>query len=180
MKLNGDRSSELLCRLIEEHRATLLRLARGIVHSHSDAEDLLQEASLRMFHSFSRFRGESKFITWSGRIVMNVSFDHLRRKNKKRTVRTIRIGYSDWMAVEDPKSVEELREKLSEEIEQTRLLSKILSRLSPEHRQVLELRYLEGLSQQEVANILGIPIGIVGTRSLYARRYTRNGHNGGP
>lgn len=172
MKLNGDRSPELLGKLIEQHREKLLFVAINILHSHSDAEDILQEASVKMLRSFSGFRGESRFITWSYRIVINQALDFLRRRKKDKTVR---IGDFEWRAIGDPNSNEDLREKLIEEREQSSFIDKIFSGLSPEHRRILELRYLEGLSRRKAANNLGITVGAFDFRFFRARRNARNG-----
>lgn len=77
----GDRTAfdALVCRYDQE----VLRMALRIVQSHEEAQDLYQEAFLKVYRLIGRFRLESKFSTWLYRVVMNVCLDHLRRQKSR-------------------------------------------------------------------------------------------------
>src|SRR4030095_6504803 len=64
--------------LVEAHRREIYRLAYRLLGNHADADDLAQEAFLRVYRSLGRFRGEASFRTWTTRIVLNL-FTHRRR-----------------------------------------------------------------------------------------------------
>src|SRR5215471_17714153 len=66
--------------LVERHRARAWRVARGLVGSDEDAQDLVQEAFLRVFRSLSSFDFSHGFTTWLYRIVTNLAIDHLRKR----------------------------------------------------------------------------------------------------
>ncbi len=132
----------------------------------ADADDVAQDAFLRAFNRLSSFRGESPFRAWLLRITHNAALNALARRPRLQPVDSVDelIESSDAGAPPVRSPVEQL--EVSER--RDRLMLKI-SLLSPQHRAVLALRDLEGLSYDEIAQVTETPLGSVKGRLHRAR-----------
>jgi len=160
--------------LVQRHGRDAFVLARRIVGSDEDAEEVVQEAFLKAFRSLDRFRGGSAFYTWLYRIVYNGAIDRLRKESRLRTVDyddTLARGEEVDGAAEllpprldaDPARVQRRRE-LKEQMESA------LEQLSEAHQAVIVLREVHGLTYEEIAEVVGCPKGTVMSRLHHARR----------
>jgi len=146
-----------------------LRSTGGSEH---DAADLSQEIYIKVWRALPSFRGESSFTTWLYRIAQNAATDHARKAARNRTVsltlendeneeesgKEMEIAGSD----RDP-------EEAALESEKSTFMEKALNMLSPEHKAVITLRYIEGYSCNEISEILAIDQGTVKSRLFRAR-----------
>ncbi len=157
--------------LVERYQSRIYALMCGMVRDREEARDLTQEVFIKAYNNLDRFRLESSFYTWIYRIGMNLAIDHLRKFKKRRAEEFddgIAARESDGSVGEayragDPgRSLE--RKQLNEQI----MIA--LQTLSPDHRQVILLREVEGLSYKEIADALDVPEGTVMSRLYYARR----------
>jgi RNA polymerase sigma-70 factor (ECF subfamily) len=90
----GDRAAfDSLVRLYDHE---VLRLALKVVRSPEEAQDLYQEAFLKVYRSLGRFRFDSRFSTWLYRVVMNVCLDHLRRQKSRNEVQAPESDANGW------------------------------------------------------------------------------------
>ncbi|MCS6797434.1 MAG: sigma-70 family RNA polymerase sigma factor [Myxococcota bacterium] len=161
--------------LFERHYRRVFTVACGVLRNRHDAEDVVQEAFVRIHRHLDAFEGRSSFYTWLYRTVMNLAIDHLRR-----TRRTRELDYDDGLGVHladaegavvplapipeaDPLRTVE-RRRLREAIDEA------LDELPPYHRAVIVLRELEGMSYEQIAEVLSIPKGTVMSRLFHARR----------
>jgi len=145
----------------ERHGARVQRLCLRLLGSPADAEDAAQEVFLRLFERAASFDGRARFSTWLHRLTVNLCLHRLERERLRATGALPEDG-----ALVDPgdSPAETLgRREASAELE------RLLARLSGEHRAVLVLRELEGLSYQEIAATLAIPAGTVMSRLARAR-----------
>lgn len=154
----GDR--EAFGRLVDRFQAPVYRVVRGILSDASDAEDVAQEAFLRAYESLAKFRGESGFFTWLYRIAVNEAL----RARKRR-------AFAPIDAV--PEAEAPRPETPDEDGPSPAALERLLGMLSDEFRAIVVLRDLEGLSYQEIAETLEIPMGTVESRLFRARRELR-------
>jgi RNA polymerase sigma-70 factor, ECF subfamily len=150
--------------LVERHSGVVYRVAARIVGA-QDADDVSQDALIRAFHRLGQYRGDSPFESWLLRIVHNTALDWLRRR------RPTPVGAPG--AEEGTSSVEAGQPRspvssLEDRERSDRLVAK-LRELRPEHRAVLVLRDLEGLSYGEIAEVTESPIGSVRGRLHRAR-----------
>jgi RNA polymerase sigma-70 factor, ECF subfamily len=124
------------------------------------AEEILQEVFLAMWQGAHRFRAEAKVKTWLLRIAHHQAVSWLRRA---------RATLSPDEELE-PDDLEPIEEHLARnwQIDQVRAA---LARLSPTHRAVIELTFVQGLSYAEIAEVMNCPIGTVKSRMSYALRY---------
>ena len=157
--------------LVRKYRERLYGIIYNLTSNREDAADLTQEAFIKAFSSINRFKGRSAFFTWLYRIGVNTALSHLKRNRFRRffSLEHIQDEGSNAQVVEalaaKHKSekgalLSELQEKLNE----------AMQKLSPKHRTVVVLFEIEGLSHQEIAEIVGCSVGTVRSRLHYAKQ----------
>jgi RNA polymerase sigma-70 factor (ECF subfamily) len=148
--------------LAQRHYRRLDRLAQLVVGNPMAAEDITQEAFLRAYRGLPRFRGESSFYSWMYRITLNLCLNYLRRQPRVPSL-AADAPPSHTDVVADPSTLLEDRER-------QRLIRGAIDALPPHYRVVVVLRDLEGLSYQEIADLLSIPVGTVKSRLNFGKR----------
>ena len=151
-----------LTQLIDEHAAAVYHVAFGVLRDAQLAEDVVQETMIKAWKSLGDFRGESSTRTWVLRIAHNTAIDALRRR-RERSVAPSDLRDDDGSTVDDPARRAEGRADVE-------LLREALAALDEMSRTIVVLREVDGLSYQEIADTLEIPIATVKTRLLRARR----------
>ena len=170
----GDRNA--FRQLFVRYHRRAYGLALGVVHNPDTALDVVQEAFLKAHKHMDSFEGSSSFYTWLYRIVMNVAIDHLRKQQRSPTV-----DYDDAVAhlEEEAAAGEEailpqlLHGNPAKEFQRKEMREKIevaLAKLSPNHRAVLVMRELDGLSYEEMAKVMKCSKGTIMSRLFHARR----------
>ena len=147
--------------LVKEHTGKVVGLAWRLVGNHEDAEDIAQEAFLRLHRSLAEFRGESRISTWLYRTTTRLAIDYLRRERIKRKVFFFRQDNDSPDPVDlasDPLR-NPAREFQSQEA--MRSLRRSLQKLSSRQQVIFTLRHYEGLPFKEIAEHLGIATGTV-------------------
>jgi RNA polymerase sigma-70 factor, ECF subfamily len=145
--------------LVTRHGPVVHRVAARIVGPH-DADDVSQDALLRAFHRLGRYRGEGSFRAWLLQIAHNTAITALRRRAEPA---------EDDSALSDRPSADRLPADRLQQRERLDRLAAKLTLLRPEHRSVLVLRDVEGLSYEEVARVTDMPLGSVKGRLHRAR-----------
>ncbi|MCX6953085.1 MAG: RNA polymerase sigma factor [Verrucomicrobia bacterium] len=146
--------------LLHAHGDRLLRSACLLCGDATDAQDLVQETFLQALKSADRFRGGSAVYTWLHGILLNLSRHHWRRR--KRLVLDGDLALAT--PADGPAEAEADREFRGTS------LMRALQTLSPEHREVIVLRFYENLRLQEIAAQTGVSPGTVKSRLHYALR----------
>ena len=160
--------------LMERYQRRIYALAYGMVRDREQAMDITQEVFIKVYRFLGTFQGNSSFYTWLYRIAMNKCIDHIRRRKKGEG-----FEFNDAVRRREPDDHEALvlptyfdsnplnaaaRRELAEQIQ------KALDSLSPNHRAILVLREVEGMSYSEIAKTLKIHKGTVMSRLFHARR----------
>jgi RNA polymerase sigma-70 factor, ECF subfamily len=139
------------------------RVAQGVLRNVADAEDVAQEALLRAYQKFDRLQDLTRFRAWLVRITFRLALDRW-RSTKRRERRETEWASPDLRCL--PPSAEQILESSAF---QTRL-EKALEELPEKSRLVLLLAAIQGHTAEEVAAILGVPVGTVKSRLFHARK----------
>lgn len=167
--LAGER--EVFAELVKRHETRVFALARSLLRNQADAADIAQEAFVRAYGNLRRYRADGSFTAWIARITNNLAIDFLRRqKVQASTELTDDLaepgeGHAGTLASQlpaDPQTAT-LRRELGAELE------KALYLLPEKHRAILILREIDGLSYQELSEVLEIPVGTVMSRLFHSR-----------
>ena len=155
--------------LFKKYRDRALALAFRYTHRHEEALDVVQDAFIKAFDRLKDFRGESRFVHWLFRIVVNTAIDAGRYKppppvlyDESRGEEGITRG--DPRPDADPARAAEHQELLE-------AYQQALAQLSPEHRAAFALHAVQGLPYKEIAEVLDVPLGTVMSRLHYARKH---------
>jgi RNA polymerase sigma-70 factor, ECF subfamily len=146
--------------LFARHHTRVYRFVLRLLGSEAVAQDLTSEVFLIVWQQASRFQARSSFSTWLLAIARNKAMTELRRRHDVPD-----DGNNDEIA--DPADDPEVTYAVKQRGE---ILRKCLTRLSREHREIIDLVYYHEKSVQEVAEIMGIPRNTVKTRMFYARK----------
>ena len=148
---SGDRSA--MRSLYLEHQRGVYSIALHYFGGDaSKAEDVTQQVFLKLFTKMN-FRGDSEFTTWLYRMTVNACIDETRKSRRW-------FGLGEWFVDDPSKSIDESI-RSSEVGEQVR---RVVGSLKPEYRLPVVLKYVEGLSYQQIADVLGCSIGTVSSR----------------
>jgi RNA polymerase sigma-70 factor (ECF subfamily) len=160
--------------LVARHRDKIYARAFSMMRHEEDAVDLSQEAWVKGWQRLKQFQGESSFVTWMTRIVINLCLDHL-RKQKRQRAESIEQLEQDLGGVERQMPV--VTSNPTAGLERSELRARIdraLNQLSYEHRTVLILHEFEELEYKVIARRMECSIGTVMSRLFYARRKMAN------
>ncbi len=156
--------------LVGRHRDKIYARAFSMMRNEEEAIDLSQEAWVKAWQRLVQFQGDSSFVTWMTRIVINLCLDQL-RKNKRHRAESIEQMNEETGGVERQMPVIEANPTAG--LERGELRAKIdeaLGKLSHEHRTVMILHEFEDLEYKEIAKRMKCSIGTVMSRLFYARR----------
>lgn len=167
--------SDAFAQLVEENQDRVYSLALRMVGHPEDAADLAQEAFLSAWRALAGFQGDAAFSTWLYRLTTNLCIDFLRKEKRKRAAGNV-LYLDDTeegeASIDLPDSTADPHRQL-EQNEVRERLGQAMKALSPEHRQVLSLREISGLSYAEIAGVLGVEEGTVKSRIARARTALR-------
>lgn len=155
--------------LVERYQRRVIGVALAVVHNEEDAFELAQETFIRAYENLAKFESRSSFSTWLYRIAANLSIDFRRREVRhpmlrgeegENELRKLPSGIGDsFRAARRNEMAQRIHEALKE--------------LTPEHRAVILLREVEGLSYDEISEVMECPRGTVMSRLHYARNHLR-------
>lgn len=158
--------------LINKYRERVYGVVYHLTSNREDAADLTQDAFIKAFQSIQRFGGQSSFFTWLYRIAVNSTLSHLRKARLRSFFSLDRIdsdepvskevidALTDKRGGERDAYVRELQEKLNA----------AMLKLSIKHRTVVTLFEIDGLSHQEIAEVMDCSVGTVRSRLHYAKQ----------
>ena len=155
--------------LVERYQDRIYSTVLNYVGNPDDAVDITQEAFVKAYAKLLSFSSTSSFYTWVYRIAINTAIDFIRKRKSKPTEsldddRFAEMGFEP--ASEDPSADPE---RVLVQHEERRALRAAIGSLSEKLRSVIVLHDVEGLSQEEVAEILHVPVGTVKSRVSRAR-----------
>ena len=161
--------------LFDRYHRRAHAVALGVVKNQQDAMDVVQDGFVKVHRHIGSFQGSSSFYTWLYRIIMNLAIDHVRRrKNAKGVEYDDKVGReADEIAGDGALLPRILDANPSKTVIRRELLEKIqdaLDELPEYHRAVIVLREIEGLSYEEMSQVLEVPKGTIMSRLFHARK----------
>ena len=150
--------------IVRRYQRAVYRVAYGLTRNPSDADDLAQETFVRAYRALTRFRVGEPLYPWLSKITMNLAYSLFRRRRRRpeTALDPLLEAGRQWAGDDDPVAEVERRER-------DQHLAAAFAELSEEHRAVLVLRVVEGLSYEDMARALSIPPGTVMSRLSRAR-----------
>lgn len=161
--------------LFERYHRRAYAVAYGVVKNKQDALDVVQDGFVKVHRHIGSFQGTSSFYTWLYRIIMNLAIDHVRRRrNAKGLEYDDRVGRDDDEIAGDGTLLPRILDaNPGKTVIRRELLARIqgaLEELPEYHRAVILLREVEGLSYEEMAEVLDVPKGTIMSRLFHARK----------
>jgi RNA polymerase sigma-70 factor (ECF subfamily) len=144
--------------------AQVFRVVRRIV-GQDQVDDVVQDIFITLFAKIKQFRFESSFETWVHRMAVNQSLQHLRRTRRQQ------VRVREYAANSGPQNIIANEHSQREDAE---VLGIAMNYLSSDQRALLHMKEVEGLGYQEIAEVLGVPEGTVGSRLNKARSELRS------
>lgn len=157
---NGDRDAQR--QLYEFFGNRVYRTIHRVV-GQTDADDVMQDAFIRLFQKLPTFRFESTFTTWLHRLIINEALQHLRKRDRK-NMTTDFFRQPDLEIDNRPPFAYEVAE----------LMARAMQQIEPELRRIFELKVFDELTYSQIGEVVGIPEGTVGSRLNRARRELRD------
>ena len=168
--LNGDQMS--YGQLMEMYRESIYFMMLKMVRSDDDAEDLTIEAFGKAFNRLHQYSPSYAFSTWLFKIASNNAIDFIRKKRIKVTSMDSAYTNSDGEKVGiDVRSNERDPEEVTIHAEKVVLMREIVKKLKPRYRDLIEKRYFEELSYDEIATEMDLPLGTVKAQLFRARAF---------
>ncbi|MEO6034614.1 MAG: sigma-70 family RNA polymerase sigma factor [Verrucomicrobiota bacterium] len=157
--------------LIKRYQERIYATVYHMTSNHEDANDLTQETFIKAYRALHSFKGDSSFYTWIYRIAVNKTINFLKtRKNRVH----MSLNDLDFNAENDPDLVALVSDKTPRRdlnlAELQEKLNEAMQKLSEVHRMVVTLHDVQGLSHDEIAQIIGCNVGTVRSRLFYARQ----------
>lgn len=155
--------------LVRRYQHKVIKLVSRFVYDRSEVEDVTQEAFIKAYRAIGNFRRESAFYTWLYRIAVNTAKNYLASMSRRPPGSDVEAGDAEVMASGAP--LREMgtpeRNMLTSEIRET--VRRTIEQLPEDLRVAISLREFDGLSYEEIANVMDCPIGTVRSRIFRAR-----------
>lgn len=168
--LNGNQMA--YASLMDMYRESIYFMMIKMVRSEDDAEDLTIEAFGKAFNRLHQYSPSYAFSTWLFKIASNNAIDFIRKKRIKVTSMDTAYTNDDGESVSlDVKSTEKDPEEVTMHAEKVVMLREVVKKLKPRYRDLIEKRYFQELSYDEIAMDMGLPLGTVKAQLFRARAF---------
>ncbi|MGE5654828.1 MAG: RNA polymerase sigma-70 factor, partial [Bacillota bacterium] len=167
--VEGDQQAFAL--LVSQYQTQVYNLAWRYLGEAEDAKDATQEAFIKVYHALPKYQGQAKFSTWLYRIVANTCIDYLRRRRPQFSLDAPRSDEDEgsWEIASDEPSLEQQVERQELRI----MVQHQVESLPPKYRMVVTLYHLQGMSYQEISQVLDLPVRTVETQLYRAKAMLR-------
>ncbi len=155
--------------LFSRYQHKILNLIGRYVRNPEEVEDVAQEAFIKAFRALPRFRGDSAFYTWLYRIAINTAKNHLVARSRRPPGQDVDIDDAQFMDGADQLRQGESPEAALARDELSNVIDGAISQLPEDLRSAVTLREFDGLSYEQIAEIMDCPVGTVRSRIFRAR-----------
>jgi RNA polymerase sigma-70 factor (ECF subfamily) len=155
--------------LVKQYQHKIIGLIGRYVYDQHEALDVAQEAFIKAYRALPGFRGDSAFYTWLYRIAINTAKNHLVARNRRPPDVDVDVDDAQYLGAENELRDLETPENALYRDEMERVVKQTLDRLPEDLRVALTLREFEGMSYEDIANVMDCPVGTVRSRIFRAR-----------
>ncbi len=152
-------------KLVKEYQQRVVSIALKIVGNPEDARDVAQDVFIRLYRFLPQFKKEKQFFSWLYRIVVNASFDFLKRENRYRSIPLEDISNTPQSTV---------HQNNGQDNEFQEIVGELIETLSSPQKTAFILREVEGFSCREISKIMDCPGGTVRSHLHFARKHLKN------
>ncbi len=155
--------------LVKKYQHKIIGLIGRYVHDHSEVQDVAQEAFIKAYRALGKFRAESAFYTWMYRIAINTAKNHLVSRGRRPPGSDLDIADAEIVDHSGRLADSETPEAAMARDQLEAAVFEAIDNLPDDLRTAITLRELEGLSYEDIANIMHCPVGTVRSRIFRAR-----------
>jgi RNA polymerase sigma-70 factor (ECF subfamily) len=148
--------------LVRSYQSSVIAVTRHYLGDLEEARDTAQDVFVRLYENLDTFSGGDTFKPWLLRMARNASIDRIRRMKARPPARGVPVDDARLTSQGDP-------EESAAAAAREDLLHRALARIADHHREVVLLKEIQGLTVEEIAELLGLPVGTVKSRSARAR-----------
>ena len=160
--------------LVKKYQHKIIGLISRYVYDHHESKDVAQETFIKAYRALPNFRGDSAFYTWLYRIAINTAKNHLVSRGRRPPDTDVDVEDAQYFESDsDLRDIENPENALYRD-ELQRVINQVLEKLPEDLRVALTLREFEGLSYEEIANVMDCPVGTVRSRIFRAREAIDN------
>ena len=156
--------------LVQKYQHKVINIIMRYVKSQTEAQDVAQETFIKAYRGMANFRSDSSFYTWLYRIAVNASKDHITAQIRRRAGLEVDADDAEFFAGNEIMHDNHSPESLISTEEIKHKLFDYIDTLPEELREVLRMREFEEMSYEEIAEIMGCPLGTVRSRLFRARQ----------
>ncbi|MCR5535862.1 MAG: RNA polymerase sigma factor RpoE [Succinivibrio sp.] len=165
----GDKNAYNL--LVIKYQHKIIQVILKFIPNNADANDVAQEAFIKAYRSIGNFRGDSSFYTWLYRIAVNAAKTYLESNQKYQGALDVDAEDFDYKDSEGVLTSKDTPDRIIESEELQAVIQKAIQNLPEDQKQALLLREVEGMSYDDIAVVMKIPVGTVRSRIFRAREY---------
>ena len=157
--------------LVLKYQYKLQAIVSRFVRDTDEVADVTQEAFIKAYRALPKFRGDSQFYTWLYRIAINTAKNYLVSKSRRPSSTDIDVADAEQFADNEKLIDDSSPEDFIMTQELAQVIKDSLSQLPEDLRTALTLREFEGMSYEEIADVMGCPVGTVRSRIFRAREF---------
>ncbi|WHI46288.1 RNA polymerase sigma factor RpoE [Microbulbifer sp. EKSA008] len=155
--------------LVLKYQHKIVAVVSRFIKDHSEVQDVTQEAFIKAYRALANFRGESAFYTWMYRIAINTAKNHLVSRSRRPPSSDVELEDAEFYSGADLLRDNETPESQMFRDQLEAAVHRAIRALPEDLRSAVTLRELEGLSYEEIAEVMGCPVGTVRSRIFRAR-----------
>ena len=156
--------------IVERYQSKVFSIIHGIVRQRNDVEDIAQQVFAKIFLSLKNFDFRSSLITWIYKITVNECFDYLRKKKVRKLVYESDMSEDEVRRVENTEPAVDRSTRTDSALARRDYIVKLMDRVSPEEKQLLVLKEVEGYSVEELAGMLKMNENTIKVKLFRARQ----------
>jgi RNA polymerase sigma-70 factor (ECF subfamily) len=156
--------------IVERYQSKVNSIIFGILRNRNDAEDIAQQVFAKVYFSIGSFDSRSALLTWIYKIAVNECYDYLRKRRVRKLIYESDMSEEDELRVSRSEAAADSRPSVESDLARRDYAVKLLSRVSPQDRNLLLLKEVEGHSVDEMAELTGMNHNTIKVKLFRARR----------